>query len=118
MCAPPNLFPLPVSEFQDSARALNNVRNDFIFPFRADKIFGAIQAGQPCKTGNTCCAISLATPPSRATGLELLKLSLKYRNRVLPHSEEVPDCIACLQWQDQQNKPKKQLKQNSIKIFL
>jgi hypothetical protein len=38
--------------------------------------------------------------------------------RVLPHSEEVPDCVACLQWQDQQNKPKKQLKQNSIKILL
>jgi hypothetical protein len=57
MCAPPNLFPLPVSEFQDSAYALNNVRNDFIFPFRTDKIFGVIQAGQPCKTGNACCAI-------------------------------------------------------------
>jgi hypothetical protein len=58
MCAPPNLFPLLVSEFQDSACALNNVRNNFIFPFRADNIFGAIQAEQPCKTGNACCAIA------------------------------------------------------------
>jgi hypothetical protein len=37
MRAPPNLFPLPVSEFQDSACALNNARNDFIFPFWPDK---------------------------------------------------------------------------------
>jgi len=59
-----------------------------------------------------------STRPTRDTGLELLTLSLKYRSRVSPHSEGAPDCVACLQWHDQYSKPKKQLKQNRIKIYL
>ena len=52
-----DLFPLPVSAFRDSVCALNDFRNDFIFPFRADKISTAIQDGQLCKTCITRCAI-------------------------------------------------------------
>jgi hypothetical protein len=58
-----------------------------------------------------------STPPSRGTGLELLKLSLKYRSRVLPHGEEVPDCVACFQWRDHQDKPKNSLSKTTSKYI-